>query len=116
MAASAELAPAKDGSGDWLVTERGREAYRAPFDRFRASVLWKADVYPSEGERRRVEHDLLSLEEVVRIFGEDLAARGADLRVDLDRLDDPALAVSLAAHYPEPVPAGAGKSVFDVHR
>jgi hypothetical protein len=78
-------------------------------------VLWKAHIYPSEQERRRVEQDLLSLEDVARIFDEDLAERGADLRFDLDRLDDPALALALAAVYPEPVPVGAGASVFDVH-
>ena len=76
MLASAELGPADDDSGDWVVTERGKESHRAAFDRYRASVLWKADVYASEEERRRVQDDLLSLEEVVRIFDEDLAARG----------------------------------------
>jgi uncharacterized protein YeaO (DUF488 family) len=111
--ASAELAPAEDGTRDWVVKERGQETYRAPFEEFRASVLWKADVYPSEEERRRVEHDLLSLEEVARIYNEDLAERGAELRFDLDRLDDPALALELSAVYPEPVPVGAGKSMFE---
>ena len=78
-------------------------------------MLWKAHVHPSEEERRCVERDLLSLEEVARIFDEDLAERGADLRFDLDRLDDPALAFALAGVYPEPVPVGAGASVFEVH-
>ena len=114
--ASAELAPAKDRSGDWVVTERGQESHRARFDRFRASVLWKADVYPSEAGRREVEQDLLSLEDVARIFDEDLDRRGADLRFDLERLNDPALALALGAIYPEPVPVGAGVSMFDVHR
>ena len=58
VSASAELAPAKDGSGDWVVTERGREAYRAPFERYRASVLWKADVHASEEERRSYMEEL----------------------------------------------------------
>ncbi|MGI9590854.1 MAG: hypothetical protein ACR2P8_05760 [Myxococcota bacterium] len=115
VSASAELAPADDGSGQWVVTQRGEECYRAPFDRLRASVLWKADVYPSEEERRRVEHDTLSLEEVARIFDEDLARRGADLSVDVERLADPTLPLALAAFYPEPVPVGAGTSVFDIH-
>ncbi|MBW2422318.1 MAG: hypothetical protein JRH19_27550 [Deltaproteobacteria bacterium] len=114
--ASAELAPAQDGSCDWVVRERGRESYRAPFDQLRASVLWKADVYPSEDEQRRVADDLLSLEEVARIFDEDLAKRGAELRIDLDRIGDPALAAALGAIYPEPVPLGAGRSMFDVDR
>jgi hypothetical protein len=114
--ASAELAPAGDGSGDWRVTEAGREVYRAPFEQFRASVLWKADVYASEEERRRVEDDVLLLEEVVRIFNEDLAKRGAELRLELERLADPALASELAVVYPEAAPVGAGVSMFDVQR
>jgi hypothetical protein len=112
---AAELAPAKDGSGDWVVIDRGEESYRASLDRFRASVLWKADIYPNEDERRRVEQDTLSLEDVARIFDEDLDERGADFRFDLRRLDDPALAGALAAVYPEAVPVGAGASVFDVY-
>jgi hypothetical protein len=115
VAASAELAPAGDGSDDWVVMEHGRERYRAPFDRYRASVLWKAHVYASEEERRRVESDLLSLEELVRIFNEDLARRGADLRLDVNQLTDPALPGALAAIYPEPVPVGAGVSMFEAH-
>ena len=53
---------------------------------------------------------------MARIFDEDLAERGEDLRFDLDRVEDPALALSLAAVYPEPVPVGAGVSMFDVER
>ena len=115
VGASAELAPANDGSNDWVVTDRGQVSYRAPFDRFRASVLWKADVYSSEAERRRVAHDVLSIEEVARVFNADLSERGEDLRFDLERLDDPTLALALAALYPESVPVGAGASVFDVY-
>ena len=115
VSASAELAPASDGSDDWVVHERGEETYRAPFDRFRASVLWKADVHPSEAERRRVEQDVLSLEDVARIFDADLAERGEAFRFDLARLTDAALAAGLAALYPEPVPVGAGVSVFDAY-
>jgi len=116
VSASAELAPARDGSGDWVVVDRGEETYRAPFDQYRASVLWKADVYPSEEARRRAESDLLSLEDVVRIYNEDLAERGGDLRLDLEQLQDPTLSLALAAIYPEPVPVDAGMSMFDVER
>jgi hypothetical protein len=63
-----------------------------------------------------VEHDLLSLEEVARIFDEDLAERGSRVRFDRARLEDPALALELAAVYPEPKPKGAGVSMFDVQR
>ncbi len=115
VAASAELAPVADGSGDWAVNHREHQSFRAPFDQIRASVLWKADVYSSEEERRRVEQDLLSLDDVARIFDEDLRRRRADFRFDLDRVNDPAQAASLAAVYPEAVPTGAGESVFDVY-
>jgi hypothetical protein len=79
-------------------------------------VLWKAHVYPTEDERRRVEHDTLSLADVARIFNEDLAERGGDFRFDLDRLDDPSHTAALAGIYPEPVPVGTRTSMFDVHR
>ncbi len=111
--ASAELAPANDGTGDWAVRHEGVESYRAPLDAYRVSVLWKADIYSTEAERRRVEDDTLSLDDVARIYNEDLTARGADLRVRSDRLDDPGLLTALATFYPEAVPVGAGASIFD---
>lgn len=111
----AELAPASDGSGEWVVTDRGEARLRAPLDRFRVSVLWKADIYPSEEERRRVAGDTLSLEDVARIFNTDLTARGADLRLDLARIADPGLRDALGAYYPEAVPIGARPSTFDAY-
>jgi hypothetical protein len=115
VSTSAELGPADDGSGDWVVMDRGVESYRAPLDRIRISVLWKAHVFPTEEERRRVEHDTLSLADVARIFNEDLAARGLDLRCQADHLDRPELWSALAAIYPEPVPVGTRPSVFEVY-
>ena len=109
----AELTPANDESDDWVVNDRGQECFRAPLGRFRASVLWKANVYPTEEERLRVENDTLSFEDVARIFDSDLADRGVDLRFDLDRIEDPVQMAALAAVYPEATPIGAGKSVFD---
>ena len=44
----AELAPTADGSGEWAVTDRGEVVYQAPLERYRISVLWKADVYRDE--------------------------------------------------------------------
>jgi len=110
----AELGPAVDGSGDWVVIDGGEERFRAPFGEYRASVLWKADIYSTEEERRRVEHDTLSLETVAKIFNDDLAGRGADSRFELERIDDPGLIGELGAVYPEDVPVGAGTSMFEV--
>lgn len=109
----AELAPVPGGSGDWAVTDRGQEVFRAPLDDYRVSVLWKADVYESEASRREVESDRLSLDDVARVFDADLAARGETLRFDLERLEDPSFAERVAAVYPEARPVGAGRSIYD---
>jgi hypothetical protein len=109
----AKLAPASDGSGDWAVVDRGDEVFRAPLDRYRVSVLWKADVYKTEEERRVVADDTLSFEDVARVFDQDLASRGENLRVDLERLEHPAFQRALEAVYPEARPIGAEPSMFD---
>lgn len=109
----AELAPAGDGSGDWEVRDRGALCYRAPLERFRVSVLWKADVYRDEAERARQCADVLTLEEVAAIFDRDLEQRQTGLCFELDRLADPAFAQAVAALYPEATPIGALPSIFD---
>jgi hypothetical protein len=109
----AELAPVADGSGDWAVTDRGSVVHRAALGEIRVSVLWKADVYPTEAERRRLAGDTLSLADVARIFDDDLAERGAGFGFDLARLEDPQLAAAVAGIYPEDVPVGALPSIFD---
>jgi hypothetical protein len=109
----AELAPVADGSGEWAVTDRGEVRYQAPLERYRVSVLWKADVYRDEAERRRQMADTLSIPDVARIFDRDLEERGADVRFALDRLEDPGLITAVNAVYPEAVPVGKARSIFD---
>jgi len=109
----AEFAPADDGSGDWAVTDRGEERYRAPLEAFRVSVLWKADVYRNEEERRQQTAETLSIPDGARIFDEDLAEKRAGSRLDLDRLEDPGLIAALSEIYPEATPVDAAPSVFD---
>jgi hypothetical protein len=109
----AELAPASDGSGDWVVSDRGAVRYRAPLARYRVSVLWKADVYRDEAERRRRLAEPLSIPDVGRSFDRDLEARGLDLRLDLERIEDPGLIAALNAVYPEAIPVGKAPSYFD---
>jgi hypothetical protein len=111
----AELAPADDRSGEWVVTDHGEQIHRAPLSTIRVSVLWKADVYPSESERARRMSDSLSLEDVAAIFDLDLAERGVDLRLDPARFDDAGVRAALAAIYPEDLPVDALASVFDVY-
>lgn len=109
---SAELAPVGDGSPDWAVVDHGEVRHRAPLDQYRASVLWKADVYTSAAERDRRMADPLSMADVADRFDADLADRGVGVRFDLERLEDPALRAELSAIYPEARPVGALESVF----
>lgn len=107
VTARAELAPMADGTGDWAVLDGGASRYRAPLERIRVSVLWKADVYRTAAERDARRRDRLTLDDVADRFADDLAARGLDLRLDLARLDDPDLRTAFAAAYPEATPVGA---------
>jgi len=109
----AELAPAADGSGEWAVTDRGEVCHRAPLDQYRVSVLWKADVYRDEAEQRAKTAETLSIPDVARIFDRDLEKRGAGVRFDLDRIEDPGLIAAVNAVYPEAVPVGRAPSIFD---
>jgi hypothetical protein len=109
----AELAPATDGSGEWAVTDRGEVRYQVPLAHYRVSVLWKADVYHSEAEQRRQMADTLSLPDVARTFDRDLEEKGANVRFDLDRMEDPGLIAAVNAVYPEAVPIGKTRSIFD---
>lgn len=85
---SATLAPAGD---DWVVTDHGDEVYRATLDAIRVSVLWKADVYRSAAERDARSADPLSMDDVAEVFNGDLEQRGVAQRLDLARIDDPAV-------------------------
>ena len=110
----AELTPVADGSGDWQIRDRGEIRLRAPLDAFRVSVLWKADVYETEEERKRQTARALSLDEVASIFNADLESRGTSVRFDVTRVDDPAQGARLSEVYPEDHPKDAIPSIYDV--
>jgi hypothetical protein len=109
----AELAPVPDRSGDWAVVDRGEVRYRAPLGTYRVSVLWKADVYADEHERRRLTAETLSIPDVAQIFDQALSARGAGFRFDVSRIEDPGFAAAVQDVYPEAVPVAAAPSMFD---
>lgn len=109
----AEMGPASDGSGQWAVVDRGAEVYRAALDEIRVSVLLKADVFRDSAQREQVASDLLSMEDVARIFNQDLKSRGIDLVFDLEKVGELPFLAALAAHYKEPRPIGARKSIFE---
>ena len=77
------------------------------------SVLWKADVYPNEEERRRQCATSLSVREVERIFNEDLTKKKAGFRFDAERLEDPTLAAAIAGVYPEARPIESLRTIYD---
>ena len=76
-------------------------------------MLWKADVYRNEADRRKQLANPLSIPDVARIFDRDLEEKGADVRLDPDRIEDPGLIAAINAVYPEEVPVGKGRSIFD---
>lgn len=109
----AELAPAGDGGGDWVVMDRGAERLRAPLGDYRISVLWKADIYKDEAERSRRIANPLSMEDVAEVFRRDLKERGSEVVFDLDRIEDPALIQAVNGVYPEAVPVDRARSIYD---
>ena len=109
----AELGPAEDGSGDWAVRDRGEVRYQAPLDAFRVSVLWKADVYRNEEERREKTNAQLSMEDVAEHFNRDLEQKRAGVRLDLERIEDPGMIEAVQGVYPEAIPMGKAVSIYD---
>lgn len=109
----AEMRPAKEQNGDWVVADKGVDVFRAPLEEIRVSILLKGDVFQTEAERCSTEADLLLMEDVSRIFDQDLADKGVHTRFDRDRIHEVDFLAELAAYYPEPVPTGARKSIFD---
>ena len=82
-------------------------------DAYRISGLWKADVYRNEEERRVKTTSQLSLADVAQHFNRDLEEKGADVRFDLDRIEDPGLVEAINEVYPEAVPNGKAVSIYD---
>ena len=66
-----------------------------------------------EAERQRQLAEPLSIPDVARAFDRDLDAKGLDLRLDLDRIEDSGLIAALNAVYPEAIPVGKAPSYFD---
>lgn len=108
----AEIGPSEGHARHWSVMDRGEEVFRADLEEIRVSVLLKADVFQNEGERQEVAADVLSMEDVARIFDQDLSEREIEFRFDLAQAGELSFQAALASHYPEPVPVGARKSIF----
>jgi len=107
----AELAPTKNG--EWAVSDLGEVQYQAPLEDFRVSVLWKADVYRDAEEQKRQMAKTLSIPDVVQMLNRDMKEKGAGLEIDVDQIEDPGLAASVGAVYPEAVPVDKAPSIYD---
>lgn len=96
------------GSGGWEVL-REDQTVAASFsdEEVRVTVSWKADVFESEDDAMLHDRgdEVLTLDRVVEILAQDLAARGASQRLPLDPLSDQEWISILAAEYRDPAPA-----------
>lgn len=110
----AELAPVADSNGEWRVVDRGEVQYQASIEKFRVSVLWKADVYKTADEQKRQMADTLSIPDVIEIFNRQFEKDGVDLRLDVAGIEDPGIAAAVGALYPEAIPCERRPSMFDV--
>jgi len=93
--------------GAWAVRDGPERLGAFGWDALRISLSWKALVFASDEERRRYrEHeDDIDLAEVLRRFGEDLAARGIAVAWPDDPVRDPAtirLLTETYVRYPTP--------------
>jgi hypothetical protein len=78
--------------GGWTVRDGGERLGAFGWDALRVSLSWKALAFASDADRRRyADHsDDIDLAEVLRRFGEDLAARGVGVSWPADPVRDPA--------------------------
>jgi hypothetical protein len=85
----------------WAIRDGARRLAAFPGEELRISLSWKALVFESDADRRRFdEHtDDIDLAEVLRRFGDDLAARGERIEWPADPVRDPGVIRRLTAHY-----------------
>jgi hypothetical protein len=95
------------GDSGWNVHDaEGTEQARFGDDEVRITVSWKADVFANaeEAERHDRGDDPLTLDTVVELLREDLAARGTDVPRPADPLADQEWIGLLASTYRDPAP------------
>ena len=90
----------RDGAG-WAIRSGADALARFGSEALRVSLSWKALVFDSDADRRRVdEHrDDIDLAEVLRRFRVDLEARGVAAEWGPDPVRDPAVIRLLRDHY-----------------
>jgi hypothetical protein len=88
-------------SSTWAIHEHGAEQASFPSEKMRVSLSWKAVVFDDEADRRRHDDhtDDIDLDEVLRRFSADFAARGEPLEVPADPVADAAFVRTLSNAY-----------------
>lgn len=88
MSLGSELCSLADDQ--WSIVEAGEELARFGSEQLRLSVSWKANVFQSQEDRVRAENaeDPLTIDDVVEIFGDDMAAQGVEFAKPDDALRD----------------------------
>lgn len=91
--------------GFWEIRDGGRVAHRLAPEQVRISLLWKAHVFRDERHLASFEDGAmdLTLDQVVEIYLEDLAARGIAATRPADPLGDAEWKRLLEATYPQPL-------------
>jgi hypothetical protein len=97
------------GEGIWEIRDGERVAHRLEPEQLRISLLWKARVFRDEVHLASFEDRAMdfSLDQVVEIYLDDLAARGVAASRPADPLGDAEWKRVLEA-YPQPLSAHAG--------
>jgi hypothetical protein len=85
----------------WSIQDEGEELAGFDFDKVRVSLSWKAIAFSDEADRKRYDEHLddIDLAEVLRRFSADFAARGEQLDVPSDPLQDPEFVRTLRDAY-----------------
>ena len=85
----------------WAISDGGEEKASFPAEQLRVSLSWKAVVFDDEADRiRHDDHTAdLDLDEVLRRFAADFAARGEALVIPADPVADEAFVRTLSAAY-----------------
>jgi hypothetical protein len=94
----------RDGQ-TWAIVDGGEERASFPFEQVRVSLSWKGIVFSDDEDRRRHDEHLddIALADVVERFATDLSARGIDIEVPRDPLQDAGFIRALSdvyVHYP----------------
>ncbi|MDG2004851.1 MAG: hypothetical protein P8J20_16125 [Novosphingobium sp.] len=101
------------GECSWEIRDGERVVHRLSGEQVRISLLWKAHVFRDDRHLASFEDRAmdLSLDQVVEIYCEDLAARGVVVSRPAGPLDDEKWKATLETTYPQPLSPNAADAL-----